>query len=1432
MKNLFKKFTIQSYVFLYIGFAFVFSTHLYAQTAASEAWNKIYSINTKGNITFIGNTNASCTGAVGSLCDSSHQGIASANNNSAVTMTNIDVDADGTTPNSSSAVLTLPNSATVLYAGLFWGGARKSTGGMDTIKFATPVAGYTALKAQAYYGATTTNAQYQCYYNVTSLVQAGGSGTYFGAKITSSLAGTGPDAGWVLQVVYSDPSQVMRNINVYRGLTTITSATSQTIAINGFKTPTTGNVYANIGLVGWDGDKGPGSLYLGDSVKFKNTYLSNGLNPINDILNSSMTIGGVQFTAKNPNYVNQLGVDADIFSTTNVLAPGDTSANLRFSSGGETYTLGCVTTSIEINAPNVNTFKSAFDINGGNLSSGDTLEYTIGLKNAGLDSAVILILRDTIQANATYVPGSMYVISGYNSGIKTDATGDDQADYNGTSKVATFRLGRTATSAAGGVLGINVTTQIKFRVKVNTGLSAGTKVNNQSVLTYNSQGTGAILQSTSYVSNTVVGSPVASTFNISPSSIAFGSVASGSSKTDSVKVVNSGYGLLNISSVDSNNSQFRVTPKSGSVLTYDTVTYYITYTPSSSGATTGNITFTHNASGSPSTVSLTGTGTGTFYTLNASAGANGTISPSGSMSVATGSSKVFTITPNVNFVIDSIIDNSINVSNISPYTLSNITANHTIVAKFDSSTHPIIVIQGANGTIAPGTTSVAHGANQTFTITPSTGYNIDSVFVDGVNAGAVASYTFTNVNAFHTIRGVYKIKTYSITVTQGANGTIAPGTTIVNHGANQTFSITPNANYGVDSIIVDGANAGAVTSYTFTNVTATHTITANFSSSINSGSGVKALFGVRGAIRSGVDSSNIDDWGQGATGNGVINNDGTPNLSTYKWTSHTKDGAGASGDGSIFTSNFRAYDTPRLWTIGSGSVNNKTDLVNVYAHARRDAADSLWLFLAAERYGVTGSTALDLEFLRKGIIINGNGTVSPGGTDSGRTAGVLTTPVTNGGGTISKTGDLMIVTEFGGSSVSTFVYMWCRNPGNGITWNASTGYSFGWGLVNPPAGSVVAAQNLTTMLPGAWGSKQTNANPDSNVTAMQVKSFVEVGLNLHKLGLDNAVNCTKVVQAVAHTRTSVNWTNNMEDIALMSLNVNTYATVSVKKYRDSDGLFPSTTSDTTAKTWGLALYKGSVSTANKIDSVVSATQIGPYDTLTHGTYILVETDSANWDHLGVVRDSNHTLRSYINTTRRDTFTVQKSDTVIEMLYNSPHRISSSTVVSSNDDTSGFGQSITFTAVVTPVVASGTITFKDGAVTLGTSTITGGTAILSTSSLTVGTHSITAVYNGDNSYYSSTSPAITQVVKYSITIATPVNGTISPSGTILVNSGSNASFTMTPSVGYHIDSVFVDGAYVGTTSPYTISNITANHTVLVKYAINTYTLTVTQGANGT
>jgi len=137
---------------------------------------------------------------------------------------------------------------------------------------------------------------------------------------------------------------------------------------------------------------------------------------------------------------------------------------------------------------------------------------------------------------------------------------------------------------------------------------------------------------------------------------------------------------------------------------------------------------------------------------------------------------------------------------------------------------------GANGTITPGTPqTVSYGSGQAFAIAANTGYVIADVGVDGVSQGAIASYTFTNVTANHAITASFAVQTFVITPTAGANGTITPGTPqTVSYGASRTFSIAANAGYVIADVTVDGVSQGPIASYTFTNVTANHAITASF----------------------------------------------------------------------------------------------------------------------------------------------------------------------------------------------------------------------------------------------------------------------------------------------------------------------------------------------------------------------------------------------------------------------------------------------------------------------------------------------------------------------------------------------------------------------------------------------------------------------------
>src|SRR5439155_10519830 len=121
----------------------------------------------------------------------------------------------------------------------------------------------------------------------------------------------------------------------------------------------------------------------------------------------------------------------------------------------------------------------------------------------------------------------------------------------------------------------------------------------------------------------------------------------------------------------------------------------------------------------------------------ASAGAHGSISPAGSLSVDCGSSQTFTITPDACYHIADVLVDGVSVGAGSGYTFSNVTADHTISASFAVDTKSIVASAGAHGGISPeGSLSVDCGSSQTFTITPDAYYRRAAWRVTAVSAEA------------------------------------------------------------------------------------------------------------------------------------------------------------------------------------------------------------------------------------------------------------------------------------------------------------------------------------------------------------------------------------------------------------------------------------------------------------------------------------------------------------------------------------------------------------------------------------------------------------------------------------------------------------------------------------------------------------------------
>ncbi len=305
---------------------------------APRPYEERYTMNLKGNFIMRGNTNLQCV----SSCPSTPT-----TNNPSVVMGYADVDADGTTINSSNNTFTIPAGATVVWAGLYWGGVYSSTFGgttnppgtvnIDQVKFMEPGApGYTTINAQVRNIETASASgwnSFMSFADVTTMVQVAGSGVYHVADIAliTGSAYTGPFGGWNMVIIYDDPAQTTKNISVWDGFDFFGFGANDNFTVTDLLTPATGTFQTHAGYFGFDGE----ADRTGDFVSINGTALANALNPSNNTLNGTISEFGVDVGGRNPNFTYSWGVDSDVFDASGLVPNSATSANITLGSSNE-----------------------------------------------------------------------------------------------------------------------------------------------------------------------------------------------------------------------------------------------------------------------------------------------------------------------------------------------------------------------------------------------------------------------------------------------------------------------------------------------------------------------------------------------------------------------------------------------------------------------------------------------------------------------------------------------------------------------------------------------------------------------------------------------------------------------------------------------------------------------------------------------------------------------------------------------------------------------------------------------------------------------------------------------------------------------------------------------------------------------------------------
>ncbi|MFO0755553.1 MAG: hypothetical protein U0359_03630 [Byssovorax sp.] len=410
---------------------------------------------------------------------------------------NISADQARTTAN-----LTLPAGATVTKAFLYWA-ARIDTptpqkpdlfDAQVTLDrqggFSTVVNAYDHYEFLHINPAQGNQYAYDSIADVTAIVQANGSGPYrlsnMQSATISNLFNAFSFAGWYMVVIYQVPNAPVRNIAVYDNFDFVGDINKASIFfdLKGYFVPQAGKD-GKLGLVAFGGD----DIGKDDGIKFAGNTLSNALNPADNFFNGTRSYLGapVSNAGDLPRLTGGInsnpGLDIDVVDVTPFLSPGDSSTQVNaFTGNNDGYFMAGVVTSIVTSTPDfVSSIKTAADVNGGLLVPGDVVEYTIIASNTGNDDSANTVVSDVIPAGMTFVPGSIQIVTGANAGSKTDAAGDDQAEYDPATHKVTVRVGAGASAAMGGSVPLSTSTTVKFKVTVDA--NALGNVDNQAVIT-------------------------------------------------------------------------------------------------------------------------------------------------------------------------------------------------------------------------------------------------------------------------------------------------------------------------------------------------------------------------------------------------------------------------------------------------------------------------------------------------------------------------------------------------------------------------------------------------------------------------------------------------------------------------------------------------------------------------------------------------------------------------------------------------------------------------------------------------------------------------------------------------------------------------------------------------------------------------------------
>ncbi len=457
--------------------------------------NPISTQNIKGNIKVIGNTVLCYKNNNGQCIDTDL-----ANNQVSLNFINTN---NVTYPykNSSQAQIAgVPATAKVVWAGFYTQGylAKNYNDTTSTLTstpayLITPQGTTIAVSPDVIdvYPYTSSQYTYSTFSAVPSLVGLTGSqvnGYFTGANIKAregdDSSALGYFGAWSLVIIYEDSTESLKNISVFDGYKQVGKST-ETISVNGFLTPTSGDVKSTVSVFVGEGDKN----IDGDTISLNNVQIPDSTN--NNAFNS--TVNGF---LTNPDPINYQGIDIHNYdvgvdgstSHEQIIGNSEQSATIKLVSTGDYYYPSMVAFTTELYEPRVCYVEAYYDADGNatltTANVGDIITIKTWIANMKKDASdgnletaqKVEVTMEHDDTNLAYQAESTKIQnvgeSVYSS--KTDSKDSDTATFYSDTNTSVWHVGTGATGTDGGDLTPNVTNDaankayISFKEKIQT----------------------------------------------------------------------------------------------------------------------------------------------------------------------------------------------------------------------------------------------------------------------------------------------------------------------------------------------------------------------------------------------------------------------------------------------------------------------------------------------------------------------------------------------------------------------------------------------------------------------------------------------------------------------------------------------------------------------------------------------------------------------------------------------------------------------------------------------------------------------------------------------------------------------------------------------------------------------------------------------------